>query len=179
VVTAMAIGPAAAAVAIVLAVSGGSSKPPTPEAAAGTDSVTPASSLAARFGGAREDCRTRSEAKFPGAFTSPRNLVVGPLVLIGGAYTPASAVRDFGGNKFPLLVKAGHTVTVRLARRARRAAGLAYGSLPQGETRLRDTDRSVTFVACRPGWRLGATAPTAPPVATRTGWPSPSGPASS
>ena len=48
-------------------------------------------------------------------------------------------------------MKAGHTVTVRLSRRGRRVAGLAYGPLPQGETRLRDTYRSVTFVACRPG----------------------------
>jgi hypothetical protein len=103
-----------------------------------------------RFGGALEDCSMRSEAVFPGAFTDPGNLVVGPLVLIGGAFTPASTVRDFGGNKFPLLVKAGHTVTVRLGRGAR-GTGLAYGPLPQGPTRLSDTYRSVTFAACRPG----------------------------
>jgi len=42
-------------------------------------------------------------------------------------------------------------VTVRLARGERRVAGLAYGPLPQGETKLRDTYPSVTFVACRPG----------------------------
>ena len=105
-----------------------------------------------RFGGAREDCSTRSEARFPGAFSDSRNLVVGPLVLIGGAFTDATTVRDFGGNKFPLLVTAGHAVTVRIAAAARRTAGLAYGPLPQGrETTLRDTHRSVTFVACRPG----------------------------
>lgn len=94
------------------------------------------------------NCSRRSEAGFPGAFTDPRNLVVGPLVLVGGAYTPASTVREFGGNKFPLLVRAGRTVTVRVPR----GAGLFYG---RGgvliETRLRDTDRTVTFVACRPG----------------------------
>jgi hypothetical protein len=100
---------------------------------------------------AREECSTRSEADFPGAFTDARNLVVGPLVLIGGAYTPASTVRDFGGNKFPLLVRSGHTVTVRLAERFRPLAGLAYGPLPEGETKLRDTFWTVTFVACRPG----------------------------
>jgi hypothetical protein len=72
-------------------------------------------------------------------------------VLIGGADTDASTVREFGGNKFPLLVKAGHTVTVRLAGAGRRVAGLAYGPLPQGEPKLRDAYRSVTFVACRPG----------------------------
>ena len=72
-------------------------------------------------------------------------------MLIAGADTDASTVREFGGNKFPLLVKAGHTVTVRLSRPGRTVAGLAYGPLPQGETKLRDTYRSVTFVACRPG----------------------------
>jgi hypothetical protein len=61
-------------------------------------------------------------------------------------------VREVGGNKFPLLVKAGHTATVRLAPDARAIAGLAYGPLlPQGEVKLRDTFRRITFVACRPG----------------------------
>jgi hypothetical protein len=101
---------------------------------------------------AREGCSTRSEADFPGAFTNARNLVAGPLAMIGAAAeTDAHTVREFGGNKFPLLVKAGHRVTVRLARPARETAGLAYGPLPQGKTRLRDTYRSVTFVACRRG----------------------------
>jgi hypothetical protein len=106
--------------------------------------------------GAREDCSTRSEANFPGGFTDRRNLVVGPLVLVGGTYTSARTVRQFGGNKFPLLVEAGHTVTVRLARSARRVAGLAYGPLPEGEVRLRDTHQAVTFVACRPSGPSGS-----------------------
>jgi hypothetical protein len=72
-------------------------------------------------------------------------------VLVGGASTPASTVREFGGDKFPVLVEAGHTVTVRLAPGARREAGLAYGPLPQAEVRLRDTHQAVRFVACRPG----------------------------
>jgi hypothetical protein len=101
--------------------------------------------------GVREDCSTRSEANFPGAFTDPRNLIVGPLVLMGGSYTSAATVRQFGGNKFPLLVKAGHRVTVSLPARARAVAGLAYGPLPQGEIRLRDTHQTVTFVACQAG----------------------------
>ena len=143
----IALATAGAAVALVLALSSGS--PPSRPAAAGTRGVMPALT-ATRFRGAREDCSTRSEASFPGAFTSPTNLVVGPLVLIGGAYTDADTVRDFGGNKFPLLVKSGHTVTVRLAQRGRWTAGLAYGPQPPGETQLRDTHRAVTFVACRP-----------------------------
>lgn len=83
---------------------------------------------------------------------------MGPLVLIGGTYTDASTVREFGGNKFPLLVKAGHTVTVQVAPRGRRVAGLAYGPLPEGETLMRDTYTSVTFVACRPGGPSGSSA---------------------
>jgi hypothetical protein len=151
-VTALVVGLAVAVAAVVLVASGGPSGPRTRRAAtAGTASATPASSPAAGRASARADCSGRSEADFPGAFTSPRNLVVGPLVLIGGAYTPASTVREVGGQKFPLLVKGGHTVTVRLAGHGRRVAGLAYGPLPEGETKLRDTYGSVTFVACRPG----------------------------
>jgi hypothetical protein len=146
---AAAIGAAAvAAAAAVLVASSGSSRTPSPEPGAAMSSPATA---ATRFGGAREDCSTRSEAEFPGAFTDPRNLVVGPLVLVGGAYTDAATAREFGGNKFPLFVKAGHTVTVRLATRGRRSAGLGYGPQPQGEGTLRDTYRSVTFVACKPG----------------------------
>ena len=147
---AMASATAVAAVALALVVTDDSSTPPDARSVA--SHAAPGPSTATRFRGAREDCATRSEANFPGAFTSSRNLVVGPLALIGGAYTDAETVRRFGGNKFPLLVKAGHVVTVRLARRTHRFAGLAYGHLPQGrETTLRDTHRSVTFVACPPG----------------------------
>ena len=149
--TAMAIATGAATVAVVLAVPGESSRTASPRAAAGTEPATPASSPATSSRSAREDCSTRSEADFPGAFTSPHNLVVGPLVLVGGAYTDPITVREFGGNKFPLLVRAGHAVTVRIARRGRTVAGLAYGPLPEGETELSDAYRSVTFVACRRG----------------------------
>jgi hypothetical protein len=109
-------------------------------------------------------CARRSMAEFPGAFTRPRNLVVGPLALVGaGEPTPASVVREFGGNKFPALVKAGHTVTVRLPLGVRTVAGLAYGGmgdgpLPQGETRHRDTAHTMTFVACRPDQPSGSSA---------------------
>ena len=92
---------------------------------------------------------SRSEAQFPAAFTNPANLVVGPLVLVGGgAYTPASTVREFGGQKFPLLVKAGHTVSVQLAARGQRVAGLAYSP---GSRTLDNSAMRVAFVACRPG----------------------------
>jgi len=154
-VVASAIAAVLAAVAFVVLDRDDASRPGTSRgAAAGADVAAVISSPARRFRGAREGCSTRSEADFPGAYTSPQNLVVGPLALIGGAYTDADTVREFGGNKFPLLVKSGHVVTVRVGRRApraRRVAGLAYGVLPQRETTLRDTHRTVTFVACRPG----------------------------
>ena len=101
-------------------------------------------------------CATQSGATFPGAFTSPRNLRVGPLVLIGAGGNPPF-VWDFTGKegfqKFPLLVRAGHRVTVELSPSTRRNAGLAYGPLPHGEVHLRDTHRVVTFSACRTGKR--------------------------
>lgn len=103
------------------------------------------------------DCSTRSLAAFPGAFTRPRNLVVGPLVLVGARGT-AAFVPPVGGNKFPLLVKAGHRVTLELSVRTRRGAGLAYGPLPQGELHLRDTHRVVTFIACPRGESSGSSA---------------------
>jgi hypothetical protein len=108
-----------------------------------------------------EDCSTRSEADFPGAYADPANVVVGPLALVGAAYTPADVVEEFGGNKFPLLVVGGHEVTLQLSRRTHRVAGLAYGPLPQGELRLRDSHRAVRFVACAQGitfWSGGVVA---------------------
>ena len=66
--------------------------------------------------GAVENCSTRSMADFPGAYSDPHNVVVGPLVLVGAAHTPAITVREYGGNKFPSLVRAGRRVTAsRLA----------------------------------------------------------------
>jgi hypothetical protein len=94
------------------------------------------------------DCSIRSEADFPNALSDPRNLVIGPLVLIGAVdatYTPG---RFVGGQKFPALVANGHRVTVELSPGTRRVAGLAYGLLPQGELHLRDAHRIVSFVAC-------------------------------
>ena len=96
------------------------------------------------------DCAGQSSAGFPGAFSHPRNLVVGPLALMGGAaYTPPDVVREFGGNKFPLLVLEGHRVTVEVPRALRKVVALGYGPLPQGHVSLRDGHAVVRFVACR------------------------------
>lgn len=150
--TGAALAGATAVVAVALGLAVSDDSPEPHDARPAASHARPAPSTATRFGGGREDCSTRSEANFPGAFTNRRNLAVGPLVLIDAAYTDAETVRRFGGNKFPLLVEAGRVVTVRLTPRARSFAGLAYGHLPQGrETTLHDTHRSVTFVACPPG----------------------------
>ena len=74
-------------------------------------SVAPAASAGAAHHrtGPTETCATQSGATFPHAFTSPDNLAIGPLALIGaGRFTDAQTVRRFAGNKFPLLVAAGH-----------------------------------------------------------------------
>ena len=104
--------------------------------------------------GVVESCATQSGADFPGAFTSARNLVLGPLALVGAGGTPQfvwDSTGKEGFQKFPLLVREKHRVTLELSRRTRRGAGLAYGPLPQGEVHLRDTHRVVTFIACRSG----------------------------
>ncbi len=105
-------------------------------------------------------CAGRSVADFPGAFRDRRNLVSGPLAMMGGgAFTDAATVRRFGGNKFPLLVRAGHTVTVTIAPASRRLAALGYGPAPQGrELVLRDAHRAITFVACPRGKSGGSSA---------------------
>ncbi len=98
--------------------------------------------------GAVADCSTQSQADFPGAYTDRSNIAVGPFALVGAGYTPPATVREFGGDKFQALVRAGHRVTVELPRHARRSAALAYGPLPQGEIELDDGHRVVTFIAC-------------------------------
>ena len=97
-------------------------------------------------------CARQSAASFPGAYKDRSNLVVGPLSMIGaGRYTSATTVGRFGGNKFPALVRAGHTVTVALSRRANRSASLFYATGSGGaltETRVSDGHRAITFRAC-------------------------------
>jgi hypothetical protein len=107
--------------------------------------------------GVVENCSTRSEAAFPDAFTNPSNLVVGPLILTGARGSPQFAP-SFHGQKFPLLVRAGHRVTLALSPRTRKFAALGYGPLPQGDVGVRDAHRVVTFIACRRGEPSGSAA---------------------
>ena len=136
-------------VIVVLAVRGdGRSQvmPPPASAAAGQQAIP------AHLKGVTEDCGTRSEADFGPAFGDSANLVVGPVAMIGAAeFTPADVVRRFGGQKYPLLVKAGHSVTIEVPAGARTFAGLGYGPLPQGEITLERAHRRVTFIACKEG----------------------------
>jgi hypothetical protein len=111
-----------------------------------------ATAQADRSRGVRVGCRSQSLADFPRAFSDRRNLVAGPLVLVGGAtYTDPATVRRFGGNKFPLLVRVGHTVTLRVASAARSFAGLFYGPHSDGDADLGDAEHTMTFEACPPG----------------------------
>jgi hypothetical protein len=116
--------------------------------------------------GVKETCATRSEADFGKPFADSRNHVVGPFVLVGGAeFTTPSVVRSVKGQKFPVLVRAEHRVTLVIPEEARAFAGLGYGPLPQGEITLEEAHTRVTFVACpadepsysQPGRRVGAT----------------------
>jgi hypothetical protein len=123
--------------------------PSAPTSAPGTLKATaaPAPPAAGRVH-RRIDCASRSSARFPGAFTRRSNLKAGPVVFIGGTFTDAATVREFDGNKFPVLVRNDHTVTVDLVGRGRAVAGLIYGPYPDGEVTLREAYRSITFVAC-------------------------------
>jgi hypothetical protein len=104
-------------------------------------------------------CRYQSSASFPKAFGLRRNLVVGPLVFVGGAaFTAAPTVRRFGGNKYPVLLRAGHRVTVEITRATGRKVALGYSNrmrrLPDGERHVADGDRVVRFIACARGHGL-------------------------
>jgi hypothetical protein len=86
-------------------------------------------------------------AGFPRAFSDADNLVAGPLVMVGaGRMTSEETVREFGGNKFPLLVRNRHRVTVEVVGEG---ATLYYGQGPDGPVTVEDGDRVMRFVACR------------------------------
>jgi hypothetical protein len=94
-------------------------------------------------------CAGQSSASFPHAYTNSRNLVVGPLVLVEGrVYSSPEVVRRVGGQKYPALVAAGHTIRIALSSRARRTNALTYADSLHSVRRLEDGLRVVTFHAC-------------------------------
>lgn len=56
-----------------------------------------------------------------------------------------------GGNKLFVLVRGGQRVTLELPRQTYRDAGFVFGPYPNGDVRLADTRRVVTFIACQRG----------------------------
>ncbi len=103
--------------------------------------------------GAPATCRKQSSAAFT---KSARNLVVGPLVLVGArVYSSPDVIAQFGGQKYPAVLLAGHRVTVELSRAVRRSTSLLYADdkwrLPGGERMVRDGHRVVEFRACAAG----------------------------
>jgi hypothetical protein len=141
---------AVAAAVVVIATRRGETDPAaTPPTTASESAPTVDEPVEKPGPGVKATCATRSEATFGKPFRDSRNLVVGPFVLIGGAeFTPPSVVRSVKGQKYPVLVRAGHAVTLVVAEEARALAGLGYGPLPQGEITLGEAHKQVTFVSC-------------------------------
>ena len=125
-------------------------------------SATPTTSRVAireRPRGAVVDCSTTPGWGGESDFTSPWNLVVGPLALGGARIGWAESGDGFGFNKLFVFVRGAHRVTVELSRSTRNDVGFAFGS-PLRATRgskwnLRNTRRIVTFRACQRGERSG------------------------
>jgi hypothetical protein len=119
--------------------------------------------------GVVENCSTIRGVEAAREFVRPRNLLVGPLAILRAngifarALLPHADSVGEAGEKLFVLVRGGHRVTLELTRSTRRDAGLAFGPYPDGEVRLRDARRMVTFVACR----RGEAERTSPPY----GWP--------
>jgi hypothetical protein len=101
--------------------------------------------------GSPATCGHQSSAGFS---KSARNLVVGPLVLVGGReYASPEVLAQFGGQKYPAVVLAGHRVTVELPSAVRRSASLSYSDADHsassdGKLTVGDGHRVVTFRAC-------------------------------
>jgi hypothetical protein len=94
-------------------------------------------------------CGSQSQASFLHAFTSPTNVVVGPLAFV--------ALRDMrtvtsenifahGGFKSPALVRPGHRVTISIDPPARSFARLRYSH--HGERPFARLPHTIRLVAC-------------------------------
>jgi len=104
----------------------------------------------ARPEGALATCRHQSSAAFD---TSASNLGLDALVLVGArAYSSPQLIAELGGQKYPLVVLAGHRATVELSPDVRRTTSLLYAddnwTRPDGERTVRDGHRVVEFRGC-------------------------------
>jgi hypothetical protein len=160
---------AGTAVALIVAVAlapSGRADTAVPSRQTATHTAKPTSSgfaVRERPRGFVEDCSRIRGVMASREFTLRPNLVVGPLAILHAGRTLAYVDAVDGiGNKLFVLVKGGHRVTLELSRRSRQDVGLAFGP-PEGEVRLRDTRRVVTFVACRRAEQ--------PPESIPDGWP--------
>jgi hypothetical protein len=100
--------------------------------------------------GAPATCRHQSSAAFR---ESARDLAIGPLLMVGARqYSSSAVIARTGGQKYPMVLLAGHRVTVELPRAVRRTAALLYADdhwkLPDGERTVGDGHRVVAFRAC-------------------------------
>lgn len=93
-------------------------------------------------------CSSQSGADFPAAYSDRANLVVGPFAWVGARRGNSDgAYKDVFRWKQPVLVKPGHTATLKVGEGARRFAGLAYGDHGAGWS-FPSTVSRVTFRAC-------------------------------
>jgi hypothetical protein len=150
---------ASTAVAVLVAVAlaaSGQAETAAPERQTATPAVTPTTSGSAarmRPRGVVEDCSRISGVGARRDFTSPLNLVVGPLALLHAARPWAYRVE---GEKLFVVVRGGHRVTLELSPRTRRGAGLVFGKFRNANVRLSEARRVVRFIACQRGeWPAG------------------------
>lgn len=103
--------------------------------------------------GAVEDCSTTPGWGRRDEFTTPQNLIVGPLAIERGAVMWEYGERERpGGEKLFVYVKGGHRVTLELSPQTRKNVGLGFVPPPQGiEWNLHNTRRVVRFIACQRG----------------------------
>ena len=100
--------------------------------------------------GAPATCRHQSSAGFR---SSAHDLAVGPLRMIGAReYVSPAVIARFGGQKYPMVLLAGHRVTVELPRAVRSTTSLFYADdhwkQPDGERTVGDGHGVVAFRAC-------------------------------
>ena len=92
-------------------------------------------------------CSNQSGADFPGAYRDRANLVVGPFAWVGARRGNSDgAYKDVYRWKQPVLLKPGHTATLRIGAAARGFAGITYG--PGSGWSFAGTTSRVSFRAC-------------------------------